>query len=100
MVSEFNVGSYGAAESCADAIKNIGDKIMDIFNSVDKTMNNLYGENWESSGANNAHERYMEIRKNYEVFYQDILNMNTYIHSAVETYKTADAQANTTISSI
>lgn len=97
---EFDVQSYGAAESCADAIKNIGDRIMDVFNSVDKTMNDLYGENWASSGANNAHERYMEIRKNYEVFYQDILNMNTHVHNTVENYKTADAQADTTISAI
>lgn len=97
---EFDMENYGAAESCADAIKNIGDNIMSIFDSVDKAMNDLYGGNWASSGANNAHERYMDIRKNYEVFYQDILNMNTHIHSTVENYKIADQQADTTISAI
>ena len=45
---------------------------MGIFNDIDGVMNNLYGNNWQSTGADSARDRYNQIRKNYEVFYEKV----------------------------
>ena len=54
---------------------------MGIFNDIDGVMNNLYGSNWQSTGADSAKDRYDQIRKNYEVFYEKVVAMKNHIYS-------------------
>ena len=62
-MNEFEEKDYAGARSYADNIKNNAENIMGIFNDIDGVMNSLYGSNWGSTGADNARDRYNEIRK-------------------------------------
>ena len=56
-MNEFEEKDYAGARSYADGVKTNADNIMGIFNEIDGIMNNLYGSNWESVGAQNAQAR-------------------------------------------
>ena len=99
-MNEFEEKDYNQARTTADAIKTNGENIMDIFDRIDNIMKTLYGEYWESCGAENAHARYDEIRKNYEVFYQQVLNMHTYIHKVTASNETTDTRVANDIASV
>ena len=71
-----------------------------IFDYIDKTMNTLYNEAWRSTGAENANQRYQEIRKNYEVFYQNVLTMHKHIYDVTARNEAADTQASANITNI
>ena len=99
-MNEFEEKDYEQARSLADAVKGNADDILDIFNDVDNTMNQLYGNNWESSGADSAHARYDEIRRNYEVFYANVVAMKTHIYNVTAANESADASASNTIANV
>ena len=99
-MNEFEQKDFGEARNLANAIKGNGDKILDIFNDIDSTMNTLYGTNWESSGAEDARSRYEEIRKNYEAFYGKITSMRTHIYNVTATNEEADAAARNTVTGV
>lgn len=92
-MNEFEQKDYAGARSYADAIQTNADNIMGIFEDIDGVMTNLYGSNWESSGAEAAHERYNELRKNYEVFYNDVVAMKTHVYEITAANEEADAAA-------
>ena len=96
-MNEFEEKDYAGARSLADGIQGNADNIMDIFNDVDTIMNQLYGDNWDSAGAENAHARYNEIRRNYEVFYTNVAAMKTHIYNVTATNEEADAAASNTV---
>lgn len=77
---EFEVKDYETARKCASLIKNNADNILNVFNDIDRTMNELYGGSWDSSGSENAKERYDFIRKNYELFYNSVIAMQSHIN--------------------
>ena len=99
-MNEFEEKDYGQARTTADSIKTNGENIMGIFDKIDNIMNTLYGESWESAGADNARTRYEEIRKNYEVFYQQILNMHSHIYKVTASNEAADARISSDIASV
>lgn len=99
-MNEFQEKDYEGARNCADAIKANADNIMGIFDEIDGIMNNLYGSNWESSGAQGARDRYNEIRKNYEVFYEKVVAMKNHIYNVTAANEEADAAASQNIASI
>lgn len=99
-MNEFEEKDYAGARSYADAVKTNADNIMGIFNDIDGVMNNLYGANWQSTGADSARDRYNQIRKNYEVFYEKVVAMKTHIYNITAANEEADAAASQTISSI
>lgn len=90
---EFEATDYENALSLAASIKSNANNIMDIFNGINKTMSELYGDNWISSGAVQAAENYSAIRSKYEVFYNKVLIMNDHITRIIASYQTADAAA-------
>lgn len=99
-MNEFEEKDYAGARSYADNIKNNAENIMGIFNDIDGVMNSLYGSNWGSTGADNARERYNEIRKNYEVFYNKVVAMRNHIYSVTAANEEADAAASNTVASV
>ncbi len=99
-MNEFEEKDYGQARTTADSIKTNGENIMDIFNKIDNIMNTLYGESWESCGAENAHARYEELRKNYEVFYQQVLNMHSHIYNVTASNEATDTRISNDIASV
>lgn len=99
-MNEFEEKDYDSARSFADSIQTNADNIMDIFNSVDATMDALYGGNWESAGAENANERYNEIRANYEVFYNNVSSMHDHVYKVTEANEEADAAASKRVSGV
>ena len=74
-MNEFEQKDFEAARNCADLVKTDADSILAIFDNVDQTMKLLYGEAWQSSGADVSQGRYQQIRKNYEVFYNKEMGM-------------------------
>ncbi len=96
-MNEFEEKDYAGARSLADAVQGNADNIMDIFNDVDTIMNQLYGQNWESCGAENAQARYNEIRRNYEIFYTNVVAMKTHIYNVTAANEDADAAASNVI---
>lgn len=99
-MNEFEEKDYAGARSYADGVKQNADNIMGIFNDIDGVMNSLYGNNWQSSGAESARDRYNEIRKNYEVFYERVVAMKNHIYNVTAANEEADAAASGTIASI
>lgn len=99
-MNEFEEKDYAGARSYADNIKNNAENIMGIFNDIDGVMNSLYGSNWGSTGADNARDRYNEIRKNYEVFYNKVITMRNHIYSVTAANEEADAAASNTVASV
>lgn len=99
-MEEFESKNYSGARSTADQIKGNAQNIMGIFEDIDRVMNELYGENYQSTGADTARDRYNQIRTKYEVFYNDVINMNQYIHTTTTRYEEADAAASNTIASV
>jgi len=99
-MNEFEQKDYEQSRSLADAIKTNADNIMGIFESIDNTMNTLYGEAWQSTGANSTHERYNKLRENYNVFYQDVINMHNHIYKITASNEATDKNVSGDISSI
>lgn len=99
-MNEFEEKDYAGARSYADAVKTNADNIMNIFNDIDGVMNNLYGNNWQSTGADSARDRYNQIRKNYEVFYEKVVAMKNHIYSVTAANEEADTAASQNIANI
>ena len=99
-MNEFQQQDYGSARMAADNIKVSADKIMDVFDSVDRNMKLLYGDAWQSTGADATNGRYQEIRKNYEVFYAKVIEMHNYVHNATNLYEQSDVKVSQSISDI
>ena len=99
-MNEFEEKDYAGARSYADAVKTNADNIMGIFNDIDGVMNNLYGSNWQSTGADSARDRYNQIRKNYEVFYEKVVSMKNHIYSVTAANEQADNAASQTIANV
>lgn len=99
-MNEFEERDYAQARSLADGVFRNAKNIMDIFDSVDNTMNTLYGSNWASVGADDAHDRYNTIRQNYQVFYDKVVAMKTHIYNVTAANEAADSNASNTIASI
>ncbi len=97
-MNEFEEKDYEQAVGYADAIKKNADNIQGIFNELDNIMNILYGENWQSSGAANAHERYEQINNYYQVFYDDVVSMQKHVYTVTGRNQEADAAASNVIS--
>ena len=77
-MNEFEEKDYEAARGYADSVKSNADNIMSIFDSIDSSMKSLYGDSWQSSGADVSNGRYQEIRKSYEVCCN---NEKSHLHS-------------------
>lgn len=99
-MNEFEEKDYDLARGYADGIQGNADNIMGIFDDIDGIMTGLYGSNWESVGAEEAHNRYNQIRKNYEVFYNKVVTMKTHIYNVTAANEEADAAASKTIAEI
>ncbi len=99
-MNEFSESSYAEARSYADAVFTNANNIMSIFDDIDNVMNNLYGANWQSTGADTARDRYNVIRKNYEVFYNNVVAMKTHIYAVTASNEEADATASNVIASV
>ena len=99
-MNEFEEKDFEGARSLADAVQGNADNIMDIFNDIDRVMGELYGQNWESCGSENAHARYQEIRQNYEVFYTNVVAMKTHIYNVTAANEAADAAASNVIANV
>ncbi len=96
-MNEFEESDYASARSYADTIKGIADNIQGVFDGIDTTMNNLYGEGWRSSGAEEANARYQELRRNYEVFYNNVVTMRNHIYTVTNRNEEADIKVGTQI---
>ena len=99
-MNEFEEKDYAGARSYADQVKGNAENIMGIFNDIDSVMNDLYGANWASSGAENARDRYNVIRSNYEQFYEKVVAMRNHIYMVTEANERADEAASQTITNV
>ena len=78
-MNEFEEKDYEQAYSLATTIQSDANDMLEIFNNVDRSMTELFGENWQSSGADVSNGRYEELRKNYQVFYDKVIAMVNHI---------------------
>ncbi len=99
-MNEFSQSDYGQSRNLASNIKTNAENIMGIFENIDNTMRSLYGESWQSSGADTSSERYKELRKSYEVFYQNVLNMYDHINNVTASNESSDSQVSQTLSNL
>ena len=80
-MNEFEEKDYAGARSYADAVRTNADNIMGIFND-------------------SARDRYNQIRKNYEVFYEKVIAMKNHIYSVTAANEQADDAASQTIANV
>ncbi len=99
-MKEFEQKNYSLAREKANSIKNNGEDILSIFNRIDEIMNTLYDGVWEGDGAEEAKQRYGTIRKNYEVFYQQILEIKKHIDAVTASNEETDARVGGSIAGV
>ena len=99
-MKEIQLQNYGTARGLADAVKGNADAIMAIFDSVDSAMRALYGDAWQSSGADVSNGRYQELRKNYEIFYNKVIAVHQHIHKVTTSDEETDTLVGSSVSSI
>lgn len=99
-MNEFEQKDYEGARKCADAVKANADTILGIFDNIDYNMKLLYGDSWQSAGAEVSNQRYQEIRKSYEVFYANVINMKEHIYAVTARNEEADSAVSGQISNI
>lgn len=99
-MNEFEEKDYQSARNCADAVKNNADNILGIFDNIDQHMKVLYGDAWQSSGADITNGRYQEIRKNYEIFYNNVVTMKEHIYNVTNINEETDTSVSTSISNV
>lgn len=99
-MNEIEEKDYDAARGYADLIKINADNIMQIFNDIDNAMKSLYGESWQSTGADVSNEKYQEIRSKYEGFYEKVINMKEHIYTITDRNEETDTAAAQAISNI
>ena len=100
-MNEFNQKDYAQSRNYADNIKNNADNINSIFESIDSTMKELYGDNWQSSGAHASEGTYFQrIKSNYDAFYQNVLEMHDHIYAVTASNEATDSQVSQTLSDI
>ena len=99
-MNEFEEKDYEAARGYADSVKSNADNIMSIFDSIDASMKSLYGDSWQSSGADVSNGRYQEIRKSYEVFYNNVVTMRNHIYTVTAKNEEADASVSGNVSNV
>ena len=99
-MNEFEEKDYEAARGYADSIKSNADNIMMIFDEIYRAMKSLYGESWQSSGADVSNGRYQEIRSKYEIFYENVIKMNRHIHQVTSLNESTDQSVSSSISEI
>ncbi len=95
---EIEVKDFESARESATTIHDIGDNIMDIFNEIDSAMNDLYGEDWQSTGADVSNGRYQELKSNYELFYNKVIEMHKHINSVTNKDIATDRQVGNSLS--
>ena len=98
MAEEIKQTSYAESRTYATNIKNNAEAINDTFNSIDNQMKRLFGENWESSGADVSNGEFQKLKREFEPLYRAIVNMHDHIMRVTESNETADAYANKAIS--
>ena len=89
-MNEFEERDYAGARSYADAIQTNANNIMGIFDDIDATMTNLYGSNWESSGAEDARGKYSDPEVKFNDCYKYAVIRNLLYNSG----KTTEILAN------
>ena len=99
-MNEFEEKDYQGARNSADAIKTNADNILGIFDSIDSAMKSLYGDAWQSTGADVSNGRYQEIRTNYEVFYNNVVSMRNHIYTVTQINEETDASVSQNIAGI
>lgn len=99
-MNEFEEKDYQGAKNCADAVKTNADNILGIFDNIDQHMKILYGDAWQSSGADKTNGRYQEIRKNYEIFYNNVVTMRNHIYNVTNINEETDTSVSASISNV
>ena len=99
-MNEFEEKDYQGARNTADSIKTNADNILSIFDNIDNAMKSLYGEAWQSTGADVSNGRYQELRKNYEIFYNNVVTMRNHIYSVTQVNEETDASVSQSISGV
>jgi len=87
---EFEEKDYEAARDCASQIQQNAEAIMNIFTDIDNSMRTLYGEAWQSTGADVSNGRYQVLRSNYEKFYERVTAMQKHVNTVTTRNETTD----------
>jgi uncharacterized protein YukE len=94
MAEEIKQTSYAESRSYATNIKNNAEAINDTFVSIDNQMKRLFGENWESSGADVSNGEFQRLKAEFEPLYRAVMNMHSHIMKVTSSNEAADAYAN------
>ena len=85
------------ARTNATTMKTIADEIQEVFDEYESCMEQLYGEAWNGEGSIHCSERYRELSKNYESFYNTINLMHATVMGNVANYVATDATQGSSI---
>jgi len=99
-MNEFEQKDYEQSRNYADAIKTNADNIMGIFERIDSIMKSLYGETWQSSGAETSYERYNELRSNYEIFYKKVVDVHDHIYKVTASNESTDSTVSQSVAGV
>ena len=84
MAGNIRLGHYDEAIQIASEIKSLDEEIVDTFGRINSNMDNIYETGWISQGADITRENYQELSKQYDVFHQKVVNLESYIRAMVK----------------
>ena len=99
-MAEIEMQDYGTARNLASQIEGNSNNMSAIFSSIDNTMDELYGVNWRSSGADNTSESYRQLRQKYNEFCSKVVDMRKTVDAITTANEEADTQASSTIGGV
>lgn len=85
-------------EQIAYKVDNINKEMEDIFNSVDKIMNNINNNDiWQGDASLEYHNRYLELKKYFPKVVNGIGIYSNFLKSTAQNYEKEENQINTNI---
>ncbi len=94
---EIEIKDFSQARDTASNIHSTAQDILNIFDEIDRAMTDLYGDTWQSSGADVSNGRYRELKANYDLFYKKIEDMHTHINTITNRDQTTDRNVGNTL---
>ena len=99
-MAEIEQKDYQESYNYATDIKNYADTIHDAFTNIDKAMQDLYGENWTSTGADVSNGRFQELKQNFEPFYNNVIAMHNHIGEITGLNQETDSTVSSYVSKV
>ena len=95
-----SISNFDAASQHANNIGGIAEEMKKTLDSTGQEMDDMYGNNWQSSGAQVTRDSFEEKRLDFDIFYKNVLAMQENVAAVVEEGMKTDEETKAEVSSV